>query len=279
LRIIQWLVRRYGRSLDFAFLLVICIIFMLMLLFYTPTDQSLYARLSSRSNDAYGSLALAQKLGDLGYEVRPLEELPLPLASLKVLFVLAPTEPFGEGEIESIVAWVKGGGTLVVAAETHHQADALLARFGLILRFGGGYMLPTRPVPAIATIETESQIYIEATSPSFTPYLASQTGIVWGRQPYDNGQVWLSASVLPFANIGFVANSGQNLLNFLPPAPAIVGFDEVYKGNNRAINNLGEFLFNSRAGIVLLILVSMAWLLLYRNRRFRSGGRAGAGGR
>src|SRR5690348_4719896 len=91
-----------------------------------------------------GTRALALWLRDLGYTPRTLEYEPFRLrAGDGLLFMLFPTLDANDAQIAEIDAWVRNGGTLVLASG---EPTALLQHFGLAVAAGSPQPTDVRPL-------------------------------------------------------------------------------------------------------------------------------------
>lgn len=90
--------------------------------------------------------ALVKKLGlEMQTTVGPLDAWTL--ADVRVLYLRAPSEPFGKNEIEAIVAFVKGGGSLLLVLDEERRqslektgVNHLIAPFGMKLTADTEYL-------------------------------------------------------------------------------------------------------------------------------------------
>src|SRR5690349_13450622 len=93
---------------------------------------------SSLSPDPAGTLALYLWLERGGYPVARLDQAPTLGDHLKdadVLWVINPSDPYTDAQAQTVLDWVAGGGTLVLAQEggLRLTADALADRLGINL--------------------------------------------------------------------------------------------------------------------------------------------------
>lgn len=199
--------------------------------------------LDSASNAPDGARALALWLVDIGYDVRTDVEAAFAVPEGTGLVLLLEPFDLSEEDVDVLEAWVREGGSLLVAGETF-EALPLLRRLGLERRYTAesvSTLVPVLPLlsapPVTSPLRLEVSGYFEAAPDAGVPLIALPEGPVVLHMQLGDGQVILSAAVRPFTNAGLKdPGSAEFVLNLIGTAPhaAQVWFDEWHHGRRPA---------------------------------------------
>lgn len=256
--------------------------FLLVAVLATPRGQtvSLDQRLSTLRTTPDGAGALYALLGELNVptarRMTPLDG-PAPLG--RAFALLAPTEPLTEAERDTLVAWVKAGGTLLAGAGF---ADPLLARLGVTpVPVSAFRTLAVRTVPgpwtagvdSLEPVRTAFHVDRPGALKDIEPLavLSGQSDsissvIVVLRARYGDGRVVLFADPWMLSN-GRIAEGGAAVLFVRAAAAAVASggvlqFDEYHHGHRGGSPTRAffRFLTTRRPGWLLLQLLVVLML-------------------
>ncbi len=235
--------------------------------------------LSSSSNPT-GTLALKLWLGDLKFKVlEPRLESYAPPADADLVLVLAPLTELTDRDLEALDAWVKKGGTLVLAGDTP------AARYGFEhFKFSRGLLPVTSPPLAAHTPLLDSPPQTDSATLDTDFYLTSErtdfvTHIAMDGRPiivsFDEGQgrVILSTAAYPFSNLGLKDHGNAELaLNLVSLAVhrGSVWFDDWHHGlQTGSIVGPDQWLRQTPVGHALVFVALAVFLaLIFQGRGF-----------
>lgn len=252
----------------------------------TAQAEAVPPPLASFSSAPDGARALRLWVEQLGYAIydSPFRRYTIP-PTVKLAFVLEPTESISDEEWEVLDHWVEEGGTLIVAGNQLYAS--LAARH---YDFGLDYartltltvQTPLLAAPALTTsISAPSRTYYTTERTDFVSLVANASGPVIVTFQQGAGRVILSATPYLFSNVGLKeAGNGELALNLI----GLVGdrderlawFDEWHHGIrpelvDGAASQRGPeaWLTRQPAGQAMLyIAVVLFFALLLRGRRF-----------
>lgn len=212
----------------------------------TPASED-GRRGSANSKGEEGTLGLQLWLRSLGYEARNLqyETWSVPPTAHALLMIAAERERVTDDERDSILEWVRGGGTLIAIAERPTQAfnpNPIWSSLGATIVQAQADGEPqeravaAQPIlraPPVTSVQVQTSQGIELEEPSFVTLLETEHGPALVGRQLDQGYVYLGVSAEPFTNRGLQRpGSGALLLNLLARVPAngVVLFDEYHHG-------------------------------------------------
>lgn len=194
----------------------------------------------SSSSSPTGTLALKLWLGELKYKVlEPQLDNFVPPTDADLVLVLAPLTNMTDRDLEALDAWVKKGGTLVLAGDT------AAARSGFEhFKFSRG-LLPVTSPPLVAhtplldsppqtdsaTLDTD--FYLASERTDFVTHIAMDGRPIVVSFEQGNGRVILSTAAYPFSNLGLKEQGNAELtLNLVSLAVhrGSVWFDDWHHG-------------------------------------------------
>lgn len=230
-----------------------------------------------------GTLALYRWLGQAGYRPRRIERGPYTIPpDTDALLILEPERDFNEANRDTILDWLRGGGTLLLAEEGV-QPSSLLQKLDVALDFGNRYSAVTvgQPLltrPPVREVRADGNYILNLDdTPAYTVYLDSDSDTPGGNAPImvglqvGEGQVFVTTAprLVSNLNLGRADNAALvlNLLADLPP-DAVIAFDEYHHGYVGA-GNIGEALLTTNWGWAVLyggIVVGL--YLVLSGRRF-----------
>jgi hypothetical protein len=230
--------------------------------------------LTSHSAAADGAQALALWLEALGYPVRRIEGVSMHLdRDDRLLFVLAPGQPFSPGEVQRVDNWVRAGGTLILAA----YDDPLLAHFDLEVTFlnerveRAGPAQPLLLDPPWTQARVRTTRYLRTARDDVVVLMTAGGRPVLLSFEHGAGQVVVAATTYPFTNAGLRDPGNARLVHNLVALDgpgAQVAFDEFHHGYQTA-RTLATWLRTTAQGrsLIYAALVIFAYLLV-GGRRF-----------
>ncbi|MEJ2216737.1 MAG: DUF4350 domain-containing protein [Gemmatimonadota bacterium] len=256
--------------------------FLLAVVLLVPRGQpiSLDQRLSTLRTTPDGAGALYSLMRNLGVptsrRMTPLDG-PAPLG--RALVLLAPTEPLTVSERDTLVDWVRAGGTLVAGAGF---GDPLLDSMGVALvPVGGFHALAVRTVPGPWTtgVDSLARVHVAFDVSRSSPLedvqpLALLSGladtvtsdVVVLRARWGDGHVVLFSDPWMLSN-GRIADGGAAALFARAAADAVAGggvlqFDEYHHGHRGGspAHALFAFLATRRPGWLMLQLLAVLLL-------------------
>ena len=199
----------------------------------------LYPDYNVHSSAPDGTRALSLWLNDLGYQSRTLEYEPFRLtADARVMFLLFPTLDPTKQQITDIDAWVRQGGTLVVASD---RSDSLLTHYGVAATPSLRQPISVRPVqplllnPPLQQVTIDTYGSLDFQNPAWVPLLGETTSgrVVAGLLAQGKGRVVVLSTGDPFSNAGLEQPGNAflvlNLLAGVSPGSAVV-IDEYHHG-------------------------------------------------
>jgi len=200
---------------------------------------SLYPDYNVHSSASDGTRALSLWLSDLGYPSRTLEYEPFKLSGDdRVMFLLFPSLDPTDQQIADIDAWVRQGGTLVVAAG---RSDSLLAHYGVAATPSVRQTINVRPLQPLLLNPPSQPVSINAygslifLNSSWVPLLGETSSgrVVAASLTQGEGRVVVLSTGDPFSNAGLQQPGNAALvLNLLAGVPAGSGvvIDEYHHG-------------------------------------------------
>ncbi|HVX30158.1 MAG TPA: DUF4350 domain-containing protein [Nitrolancea sp.] len=224
-----------------------------------------------------GTRALALWLRDLGYTPRTLEYEPFKLRRDDgLLFILFPTIDANDAQISEIDAWVRDGGTLVLASG---QPMTLLEHFGIVALAGDPEPVDVRPLQPLALAPPLQPTQVRrfgdllVLNPAWVPLLGDGVHLLAASRSVGNGRVIALSSGDPFSNAGLKQPGNValalNLLAGMPPDRGVV-IDEYHHGLTEQ-GTLGYRLVHEPWGWALIFLALSGFLYLaLSGRRFGS---------
>ncbi len=235
---------------------------------------------STLSADPDGTLAIYDWLQAMGYPVQRLETVPYSVpAHWGALFVIAPSVSYTSGEAKSLAAWVRAGGTAIVALD--YGDTALLHAFSAL-----DISVPDAPDPSTLTVaqplldrppirRLSAPVAMGVTcinTTSCITYLESGRTPVLQGERIGRGHLFLFGAPRTFTNGSIrVADNRLLALNLLAelPAGATIGFDEFHHGvQTQQVQSATELLYTTPAGRALLYgaIIVFIYLLLSSRR-------------
>ena len=233
----------------------------------------------STSSAPDGALALKMWMPKLGYRVlEDASSIFQPPADANVIFIIQPIYDISNAEFDQLDAWVKNGGTLILAGDQPYITSAL-SRYDFSLSY-----LNSTPdtLPAETPLLTspdftspapvKADLYLDSTKSNFVTLLASDGHplIV----SFDNGlgRVILSSAVYPFSNLGLKDNANATLvLNLIALAKSrgAAWFDDWHHGlqTNTAIVGPDQWLRATPIGHALIFVVGIIFIALLLSGR------------
>jgi len=229
---------------------------------------------NTNSDAANGASAVLLYAQALGYRTEQMGgSLDLPAAG-SILFVFTPTSPYTNDEADSVRAWVRDeGGVLVYASEL---GDPELDRAFDVSRFDaavpGGSYKSTPAVAAVTTVTGGGNVVPLDPAPSQVTFVRTPNGYSAGFvQRVGAGRVVVLADPLVLCN-GYLekADNGILLADLLSQAgpEATVTFDEYHHGLTVADFAPQAWLTTPWGVALLWLLVAVFFGLLLRGRRF-----------
>jgi uncharacterized protein DUF4350 len=245
--------------------------------------------LASFSSAPNGARALQLWVEQLGYGIydSPVRRYTIP-PTMKVVFVLEPTELINEDEWNELDQWVDEGGTLIMAGDQLYASFAM-EHYDFVLGYARTFTI-TAQTPLLAApvltgpVSTSTRTYFTTERDDFVTLVANESGpiIVTFRQ--GKGRVILSATPYPFSNAGLKeAGNGELVLNLIgltgevdrAKAARWAWFDEWHHGlrpeSVGGASQLGpeSWLTRQPAGQAMLYIATVLFFaLLLRGRRF-----------
>lgn len=214
--------------------------------------------LSSDDTGPNGSLALALWLERLGYPVQRVSGArSTPDQSVRVLFVLDPSERFRPVESHALLDWVQQGGTLVylpgvvpsIGPGRITPGDGLADEFGASLHFPPAIFragtaqttaVPSFPfftTPPVGSLQVLAIEGLELQGNAWVPLLVDRNApsqVIAATEQLGRGRVYATSSWSFFTN-GSIdeGDNGVLVLNILArvPAGSVVAFDEYHHGD------------------------------------------------
>ncbi len=245
-----------------------------------PTEEpKAYPEYNVHSAAPDGTRALSLWLRDLGYAPRTLEYEPFRLrADDGVLFILFPTLDASDAQMADIDAWVRQGGTLVLAVD---RPNSLLGHFGALLTPDYPRSLSIVPVqplldrPPVQPTDVDSYGRLILLDPAWVPLLGQggDRPLIAATMTLGSGRVVALTTGDPFSNAGLTQPGNAafvlNLLNGVP-AGSGVAIDEYHHGFTEQ-GTLGYRLVHQPWGwaLIFLVLTGFVYLVL-SGRRFGS---------
>lgn len=255
-------------------------------------------RRSTHLTTPHGTKALYDVMQELGYEVRrhhgSLRTVP---AGAGTLCILSAPVPLGQDEIRGVVAWVEGGGTLVlslgggtlapVAALTNRGAAVAALAEALDVRAqrqpASERDLRARPALAPAAVErvrftggrTLDGPFLDL--PTYQPLVSGPYGDLAGMARRGRGLVVVFADDTALTNRLLRSPDNPQMLVWLlahAGRPGPILFDERHQGygsDREAVAKLAGALSDTGLGLVILQAgLAAAALLFFAGRRFGS---------
>lgn len=236
-----------------------------------PQEPPNLPPLSAHSTRPQGALALYLWTSRLGRRAEYLEYRPFRLTPQDaVLVILEPVDGYDAKQLQQIDAWLRGGGTLLLAGE---QESRLHPALGVALRYGyGGEYVAARlaqPVqlrPPVGRLEGSSRSQLDAGSavPLFVADAANGGPVVVSTR-VGRGRAWVLSMPSIFSNENLrKADNAALYQNVLAGARAgTVLFDEYHHGRMEVVS-LRALIYGSRWGWALiytavLLLAYAAW--------------------
>ena len=240
-----------------------------------PPSQERLPPLTVYSAEPNGGKALRLWLESIGYQLVTLERAPLALPTrARTLLLLEPTHPITGVERDTLEAWVRDGGRLVIAGEGLWTMR-VLERFGLKLEPLALGALTARPAagapldPAIGEVLVESDMALVGADAS--PLLVDGDHVLAASRPFGSGQVVALASVAALSNRALRLESNARLaLSLIGRQGGELAVDELHHGYGEAQpRSLTRLLFDERWGQAVLYAGALVFgYLLLRGRRF-----------
>lgn len=246
--------------------------------------------LSVNSDESDGGRALFLWLQELGYRTDTIEYRPFSIEpDARVLFVLAPTTDISPDHVDSILDWVRNGGTLVLVAE---KPNPLFNRLGLATQAvipTVGEAEPAQPVfgdSRLQRVRVDAHVSLRFNRPGWLP-------LIWTPSPNDvvvaaeswlgSGHVFVLTAVRPLSNGGIGIDDDWALaLRFVEgvPSGSILVFDEYHHGLTEQ-GMLAALIVREPWGWAILYAVAVVFVYVAaRGRRFgRALPRAAVGAR
>jgi len=240
-------------------------------------SEQFYPPGSIRSTQPDGGRALYLWLREMGYRTSVVEGQVFAIGQdVKLLLMLSPfgesRSGFGVSEVNTVDAWVRSGGMLVIAQG--NMWDALLRHFDLRVEWNAGRLeqatlaqplLVSSPF-ATATIRSEFRINHSSLAGAVVHLTAEGKPVVVSHK-VGRGQVIVVAGLYPFANAGLHDPSNAAFVYNLILAGAgrdgVVAFDEYHHGEHDPMS-LRTWLVTTPPGWAILygMLVMFAYLLV-----------------
>lgn len=222
-------------------------------------DGTTSQALSIYSNDDPGARALYLWLGEIGFRTTSIERRTFAVSDdTRLLFILTPRMPMEPRAVETVLNWVRRGGTLVHVTQSQNRLlDSLAVRLDR-LPASTTRILPLQPVltrPPVKNIELETRATLAADDPAWVAVLGTGDRVTALERRLGAGRVIVLSTVAPLTNAGLRTGDNWKLaLNLLAdvPAGARVAFDEYHHG-----------LTESGTLSTLLVREPWGWAILY----------------
>lgn len=244
--------------------------------------------LASFSSAPDGARALQLWVEKLGYGIydSPFRRYTIP-PTMKLAFVLEPTETITEDEWEVLDEWVDEGGTLIMAGNQLYASFAA-RHYEFVLDYARTVTLtaqtPLLAAPALTgSFSTPTRTYYTTERADFVSLVANESGPVIVTFQQGAGRVILSAAPSLLSNAGLKdAENGELVLNLIGLTGEVDGearwawFDEWHHGirpelMSGAASQRGPeaWLTRQPAGQAMLYIAAVLFFsLLLRGRRF-----------
>ncbi|HUN23026.1 MAG TPA: DUF4350 domain-containing protein [Anaerolineales bacterium] len=238
-------------------------------------DERLLPELATFSSQPNGARAVRLWLEALGYPIvnRNPQRYLIP-AETRLLCIFQPQDVFTPEELETLDAWVKAGGRLLlVTDDPFYLRSALLEQFDIeILVENEQAVSPNLPTVTSRADLAKSR-YLKSPHAELQNILTNGEGAVaiWFR--YGEGQVLVTTLTDSFSNAGLQAQDNPRLAlslieyasNFSDPAETPIWFDEFHHGEQpRDSKGLTESLYGTAPGkaflLAVVILLVALWL-------------------
>ncbi len=240
------------------------------------SDPLITAPLDAHSPRPTGALALFLWTQRLGRGVEYLEYERFELGTEDSLFVsLQPFTPYSKAEIETLLGWLRGGGTLLLATD---MDSALLDELGIPLENHRPYTSarlaqPLQLQPPVRTVTAPSGGALKpAEGVTVLVSSGANEGPVLVRRDVGRGTAWVLAMPRSLSNEQIAeADNSELYVNVLSRSrPGGVVFDEYHHGKPGAVS-LRELIYTTPWGCALMY--TAALLLLYTALRGKRLGR------
>lgn len=238
---------------------------------------------SSRSNAPTGALALYTWLGQIGYDARRLEYRAFELDERDAaLIVLNPIETINQAHIDTLLAWVDGGGTLILADDS---AIAFSASHELLDQLAVDRQVytntqtierapPAQPVldqPPTGELVLKTGRVLVPQVDSYVKLAGPRDAAVVIGMKRGQGYIFLSSATYPLTNDGLRdADNAALVLNMLRRVPrgGRVQFDEYHLGFFTPPSPSRTLLSNPLGWALAYALLATGLYLLLSGRRF-----------
>ncbi|HJZ83992.1 MAG TPA: DUF4350 domain-containing protein [Polyangia bacterium] len=218
-----------------------------------------------------GTRALALLLARLGARVERVEQPWPPPPSVRVLLVLAPTEPPDGAEIDELGRWIERGGTLLIAlgsgpfGETLGLDQVLGFELHEVEVFG---RLRAQPVGERFEVELPAGRLLRGRD--LVALVEADRGALCARRPRGAGSIVACAGAFPFSNDGLgQADNAAFAARLIARAAGggAIGFDEFHHGYG-ARQDGARLLARSPVGwaLVQAALAALLWALAIARR-------------
>lgn len=211
---------------------------LLALIVLQPGNEERLPPSTIYSANPAGGKALWLWLGELGYQVSTLESgsYRVPRESTTVL-ILSPTVPFSDAEHDELERWVRGGGTLVIAADGL-LAGPLLEHFELGLRALPLVVETAHPVhdelldASIREVTVRASEELVLKTVNARPLLVAGDRVLGALVPRERGRLVVLSAPAALSNAALRREDNARLALSLvgPPGRGPVIFDERHHG-------------------------------------------------
>jgi len=220
-----------------ALLVVLCLVVILGVARSGNTSRERGSIYNSHSD---GTQSLYRWLAELGYTVHALEQAPLTLSPRdRVLLVVVPSDWFTQNELRTVEAWVRLGGTLIVAEDDyeHHNLSAHYAAYPQRLKQPIEYAslrLPALNWPQVgqAHVRAFYNLFLGSDRLDAAVHMGTCDSPLLVSFGLDQGQVFVLSMSFPFTNAGLAdSHNAQliyNLMRASAPSGTSVAIDEVH---------------------------------------------------
>jgi hypothetical protein len=251
---------------------------LIALLVLQPSKEEQLPPLTVYSAAPTGGRAFWLWLGEIGYSVSTVEGGAYRVPSeRRTVLILSPILPFSDSEGDELERWVRGGGTLVIAADGLF-AGSLLERFGLGLRALPRAVESAQPIQGEMLDASIGEVTVRASdelvlgTSNGRPFLVDGERVFGAVIPRERGRVVALSAPAALSNAALWRQDNARMALSLvgPPGRGRVMFDERHHGYGLAEGRpLHSLLLDQAWGRAALYAgLAILLFLLLSGRRF-----------